>query len=63
MLGGNRTEYRIVICDTNVPGVLAPWYITYWYLTVLLAAVAFLAFAVLLKYWQSKKKGGRGNDQ
>ncbi len=58
--GGNRTEYRIVISDTNVPGVLAPWYITYWYLIVLLAVVAVIAFAVLHKCRQSKKKGGEG---
>ena len=55
----NRTEYHLKICDTNVSGVLDPWYITYWYLVVLLAAVAFLAFAVLLKCRQSKKKGGQ----
>lgn len=55
----NRTGYYLKICDTNVPDVLDPWYITYWYLVVLLAAVAFLAFAVLLKGWQSKKKGGQ----
>lgn len=55
----NRTEYHLKICDTNVSGVLDPRYITYWYLVVLLAAVAFLAFAVLLKCRQSKKKGGQ----
>ena len=62
-VGENRSEYRLVISDTNVSGVLAPGYITYWYLTVLVAVVVVIAFAVLLKYRQSKKKGGRGNDQ
>jgi hypothetical protein len=55
-----RTRYHLKICETNVPGVLAPWYITYWYLLVLLAAVPVLAFAVLLKGRRSKKKGGEG---
>jgi hypothetical protein len=54
----NRTGYHLQICDTNVSGVLDHWYITYWYLIVLLAAVAFLAFAMLLKGGQSKNKGG-----
>ena len=54
----NRTGYHLKICDTNVPGVLDPWYLTYWHLIVLLAAVAFLAFAMLLKGGQSKNKGG-----
>ncbi|MCK4736475.1 MAG: hypothetical protein KAT65_28735 [Methanophagales archaeon] len=62
-VGENRSEYRLVISDTNVSGVLAPGYITYWYLTVLVAVVVVIAFAVLLKYRQSKKEGGRGNDQ
>lgn len=52
----NRTGYHLQICDTNVSGVLDHWYITYWYLVVLLAAVAFLAFAVLLKGWYRKGK-------
>jgi hypothetical protein len=52
----NRTGYYLKICDTNVSDVLDPWYITYWYLVVLLAAVAFLAFAVLLKGWYRKGK-------
>ncbi len=51
-----RTGYHLKICDTNVSGVLAPWYITYWYLIVLLAAVAFFAFAGLLKGWYRKGK-------
>lgn len=59
-IGENRSEYRLVISDTNASCVLAPWYITYWYLTVLLAAVVVIAFAVLLKCRQSKKKGGEG---
>ena len=57
--GEKRSNYRLLISDTNVPGVLTPWYITYWYLTVLVAVVVVLAFAVLLKYQQSKKKGGK----
>ena len=52
----NRTGYHLQICDTNVPGVLASWYITYWYLIVLLAAVSFLAFVALLKGWYRKGK-------
>ena len=52
----NRTGYHLQICDTNVPGVLASWYITYWYLIVPLAAVSFLAFVALLKGWYRKGK-------
>ena len=55
-VGEKRSEYRLEISDTNVSGVLAPWYITYWYLIVLLAVVAVIAFAVLLKCRQSKKE-------
>ncbi len=53
---GNRSGYRLVIRDTNVSGVLSPWYVTYWYFIVLVAAVAVLVFAVLLKCPRSKKK-------
>jgi len=59
-VGEKISKYRLKITDTNVSGVLAPWYVTYWYLIVLLAVVAVLAFGVLLKCWQSKKKRGEG---
>ena len=58
-VGGNGSMYRLVISDTNVSGVQSPWYVTYWYIIIMLAAVAVLAFAVLLKGRQSKKKGGQ----
>jgi len=49
-VGEEKSECRLVISDTNVSGVLAPWYVTYWYLIVLPIVVVIIAFAVLLKY-------------
>jgi len=49
-VGEERREYRLVISDTNVPGVLAPWYVKYWYLIFLPVVVVIIAFAVLFKY-------------
>jgi len=57
-VGEKRTEYRLEISDTNVAGVLAPWYITYWYFIALPVVVVVIAFAVLHKYQQSKRKRG-----
>ena len=49
-VGEKRSEYRLVIVDTNVSGILAPWYEKYWYLIVLPVVVVIIAFAVLSKY-------------
>jgi hypothetical protein len=49
-VGEERSEYRLVISDTNVSGVLAPWYVTYWYLIVLLVAGLIIAFTMRFKY-------------
>ena len=49
-VGKEKSECRLVISDTSVSGILAPWYITYWYLIVLLVVVVIIAFAALLKY-------------
>jgi len=46
--GENSWEYRLVIDDTTVSGVVAPWYVTYWYLIVLLAVVVIII--ALLRY-------------
>ena len=49
-VGEEKSKCRLLISDTSVSGVLAPWYITYWYLIVLLVVVVIIAFTVLLKY-------------
>ena len=58
-VGEKRTEFLILISDTSVSGILAPWYVTYRYFIVLLVVVVTIAFAMLLKYQQIKKKGGK----
>ena len=54
-VGEEKSKCRLLISDTSVSGVLAPWYITYWYLIVLLVVVVIIAFAVLLKYQISRR--------
>jgi len=45
----NSSRYRLVINDTSVSGVLAPWYVTYWYLIVLPVVVIIIIFSALLR--------------
>lgn len=49
-IGEKRSAYRLVINNTNVSGVLAPWYVKYWYLIVVPVVVVIIAFTVLFKY-------------
>ena len=32
LTGDDDWEYRLEIRDTNVPGIIDPWYVSYWYL-------------------------------
>ena len=47
--GENSWRYRLVIGDTSVSGVMAPWYVTYWYLIVLPVVAIIITFAALLR--------------
>jgi len=49
-VGENRSEYRLVISNTNVPGVLAPWYMKYWYFIVLPVVAAIIILAVSFEH-------------
>ena len=49
-VGEERSAYRLVISDTNISGILAPWYVKYWYLIVVPVAVVIIAFTVLFKF-------------
>ncbi len=47
--GEDSWEYRLLISDTNVSGVLVPWYVTYWYFIVLPVVGIIITFAVLFR--------------
>ena len=48
-VGEDSWEYRLVISDTSVSGVIVPWYVTYWYLIVLPVVAIIITFAVLIR--------------
>ena len=56
-VGDKRSEYRLVISNTNVPGVLTPWYMKYWYFIVLPVVMVIITFALLFKYKRTAYTG------
>ena len=49
-VGEERSEYRLVISDTNISGILAPWYVKYRYFIFPPVVGAIIAFVVLRRH-------------